>query len=657
MQISSDDPFKELGEAWLGTLVFALPMVCLGIFISLVLSRGDTWDKTVDLWLYLALATALILSWISTVKCWISTKLLPIVIIIAGTIYVLLKLFLLIVLVKNPEIIIQEVLESMIWLSPLLLWGVMSDLSQLMRLYLRGIIWGLGLISFLAWVLPLLSSEMVDRNLLRSLIQVDLASAVTLYGATYLLKRNDALGRLKAERNILSKWAYMDLLTGLPGRRSLQEELKHLTEQQQLQLNFKLALLFVDVDSFKVVNDTLGHAIGDELLHCIANELSRLVGEQGQVYRLSGDEFVVVLPQVSAEVAEEVAQRLQREATHKAGLELGIDATLSIGVSVSPEDGKTAEELLRHADSAMYAVKRTGRMHVRRYHPTHDSSTERYQILARELGQALFREELYLVFQPIYRLSDLKMVKIETLVRWNHSTLGAISPAEFIPVAERIGLIKPIGQWVLLQACLAAKQWPDLLLSVNVSAVQLVWADFLPSIKVALAQSELDSQQLELEITETAVLYEDERALLNIRQLRSLGIKFSLDDFGAGYSNLSRLRTMPLDGIKIDRSMISELLDHRVGEFSRALITASIYIARNMNITLTAEGIETPEQLALLKSFGCHLGQGYGLAHPMPAAQLSELYLKQTLVLNTQQHSSQQSNHIQQSNHMLDQQL
>lgn len=613
-------------------LLFGLPVAVLGIVFSLVLAGNDEWDLQVDRVMYGVISVFMLVGWLVTLLRWRSMQWVSVGLFVGAGLFLLAKLLLLSIYPLSSERFIQEVAESLVWLPTFIIWTMLTELTLGIRRLLNTLMVGMVLISLYAILRPVMAGQQPDQDVLRTLVELNMACAVSLYGASYFLKRNDLLGRKHGERSALSRMTYTDLLTGLPGRLSLEQHLQRLTQPEpQSSQPAPFALLFVDVDSFKVVNDTLGHAVGDELLRGIAEELRRLAGKNGRVYRMSGDEFVVLLRGVTGDQAEAVAQRIQAEAARLPSFTVGTQVTLSIGLSICPEDATTPEELLRHADSAMFAVKRAGRRHVRRYQPEQDATIERIQVLARDLGHALERQELRLVFQPIYRLDTMQMVKAEALLRWDHATLGPVSPAEFIPVAERGGLITPIGEWVLREACLAAKQWPSLTVSVNVSSVQLIWSDFVVSVQDTLRISGINPQNLELEVTETAVLHEDDRAMRVLKTLRNMGVKVSIDDFGSGYSNLTRLRSMPITGVKLDRSIIKELPDDTRGDFSRALTLAAVGISRNMQVYLTAEGVETSQHLEVVRRLGCDLGQGYGLSLPITAQELLALYHRERI--------------------------
>ncbi|MVN86955.1 EAL domain-containing protein [Deinococcus sp. HMF7620] len=611
---------QDLRSAWRRMLLLGLPAVQLSIVAALAFSRGDTWDTTYDPPLYGVMSAMLVVCWVAVLRGWASIRQLTLLITAGSGLFLNAKLLLLGLTLGGQRAQVLEVLETLVWLPTVITWTMLTDLAREVRRLLGALLWVTAGVSASLVLWPLAQGQPLTPDLPLALLQINLAAAVSLYGASFFMQRNDALGRLHGEQRVLQSLVYTDLLTGLPGRVRLHEELRRLSDE----VGAPFAVLFVDVDAFKVVNDTLGHAAGDDLLRGLAAELQRLAGADAQVYRLSGDEFVVVLPGADHRAAQDTAQRLLQTPVLPS-LRIGVDTTVSIGISLYPDDAAQPDDLLRHADSAMYAVKRAGRRQVRRYHPEQDAATERFQVLARDLGHALARRELSLRFQPVYRLRDLTPVKAEALLRWSHPALGQVSPAEFIPVAERVGLIVPVGEWVLRAACRSALGWPGLVVSVNVSPVQLLHPEFGATVRGALHDTDLPPHHLELELTETAVLYEDDRAAATLQELRDLGVRVSIDDFGSGYSNLARLRTMPITGMKLDRSLTADLTSDQAGSFVHALTRAALEIARNMRADLTAEGIETPAHLSALRELGCPLGQGHGLCRPITAPELSAL--------------------------------
>lgn len=601
-------------------LLWGLPMVQTSVLLALLMGRGDAWDRQVDPWLYACMSALLIFSWVAVLRRWAGIGQLTLVLTAGSGAFMGVKVLLIALLLRDQRAILPELIETLVWLPAVITWTMLTDLSRRVRLVLNLTVGGIAALSAAVVLRPVLEGQGVNVDVLRALVQINLAAAVGLYGASYFVRRNDVVGRAQGEQQVLRELVYTDLLTRLPGRVRLRERLDLLTAR-----GGTFAVLFVDIDAFKVVNDTLGHAVGDDLLRGVAQELQRLSPQDSCVYRLSGDEFVVLLPGLSAEAAHLEATRLLQTVPTVPGEQVGMDITLSIGVSVYPDDATDAEELLRHADSAMYAVKRAGRRQVRRYQPQQDAATERFQVLARDLSLALARQELSLHFQPVFRLSDLRPVKAEALLRWTHPQLGAVSPGEFIPVAERVGLITPIGTWVLREACREALHWADVTVSVNVSAMQLLQAEFAELVQGALQDTGLSAARLELELTETAALYEDERAARTMQDLRDLGVRLSIDDFGSGYSNLARLRTLPITGVKLDRSCTVDLPDAEAGQFSRALLRAVLGLTQHLPLDLTAEGVESAAHLAVLQDLNCPLGQGHGLSVPLTAPEFRAL--------------------------------
>lgn len=417
--------------------------------------------------------------------------------------------------------------------------------------------------------------------------------------------------------------AKYDPLTNLPNRASF---LHHLDlELGKCSNERQLAVLFLDVDEFKTVNDTLGHHIGDQLLRSLAQRLQSALKPNEFVARIGGDEFAVAANNV--EGSEAVSSLLQRiyEAIRQ-GHECGvhqITSDSSIGIALAPKDGADCDQILQNADLAMYEAKSSGRRTYRFFERSMESKVKERRLLETDLRQAIQNEELEVYYQPIASLSDSKVIGCEALARWNHETRGFVSPADFIPLAEKSGLIHPLGEFVLRKACVEAAGWPGgLRLSVNVSPLQLRSETFVLKVVSALAESGLSANRLELEITEAALIDDDEAALRILNDLRSIGVRIALDDFGTGYSSLSYLRRFPFDKIKIDRSFISDLAKP---DGSSAIIKAVVAIASERKIATTAEGVETDEQRERLHQLGCMEMQGFLFSRPKPAADLREL--------------------------------
>ena len=417
--------------------------------------------------------------------------------------------------------------------------------------------------------------------------------------------------------------AKFDPLTGLPNRasflRHLDLELKNCSSQRQL------AVLFLDVDEFKTVNDTLGHHVGDQLLRSLAQKLQTALKENEFVARIGGDEFAVAASGVGGpETIQPLVDRIYdaMRQNHDCGAHQ-ITSDSSIGIAFAPRDGADCDQILQNADLAMYEAKSSGRRTYRFFERSMETKAKELRLLESDLRQAIADQGMEIHYQPIVSLADNQIIGCEALARWNHHTRGFVSPADFIPVAEKSGLIHGLGEFVLRKACAEAAGWPaGLKLSVNVSPIQLRSETFALKVISALADSGLAANRLELEITEAALIDDDESALRILHGLRSLGVRIALDDFGTGYSSLSYLRRFPFDKIKIDRSFISDLAKP---EGSSALIKAVIAIASERNIATTAEGVETDEQREKLHRLGCGEMQGFLFSRPKPAADIREL--------------------------------
>jgi diguanylate cyclase (GGDEF)-like protein len=385
-----------------------------------------------------------------------------------------------------------------------------------------------------------------------------------------------------------------------------------------------MALLCLDLDDFKLVNDTLGHATGDAVLVAVGERIRGCIRDRDTAARLGGDEFAIILAHADADEAVMVARRLVERISrpyHFDGrlVEIGI----SIGIAQAPKDGRNPSGLQKFADLALYRAKADGRGVWRFYDPEMDERFRERRSLQSDLRQALLRDEFVLDFQPIVDLASSRVVAAEALLRWRHPERGLLQPNAFIPLAEEAGLIAPMGAWVLRQACLVASHWPEhVRIAVNLSPLQFRDAGLLDMIDQALAESGISPSRLELEITETTVLETNAQTVDALWLLHGRGVRIALDDFGTGYSSLSYLRRFPFDKIKIDQSFIRDL-GHAKDDSS--IILALIGLADSMNIMVTAEGVETSEQAALLTSYGCAEAQGFFFCRPIPAEDLNDL--------------------------------
>lgn len=432
----------------------------------------------------------------------------------------------------------------------------------------------------------------------------------------------DVTQRRKAEQHI-AHMAHHDALTDLPNRVLFRERMAEgLLETEAT--GEPLALLCLDLDHFKAVNDTLGHPIGDQLLTAVADRLAKVVGRTGMLARLGGDEFAILLRSATAQSAETLARRLVRTMTDPFVIDGHlINTGLSVGIAVAPEDGTAGDHLLKCADLALYRAKSEGRGMFRFFEPDMSRRLQARRELELDLRQALSAGEFSLAFQPQVRAQSGALSGFEALLRWNQIARGPVSPADFIPLAEETGLILPIGEWVLREACREAARWPaPLKVAVNLSPVQFKNRRLVRFVMETLAETGLAPARLELEITEAVLLQNDDVTIAMLHELRAHGIRIAMDDFGVGYSSLSYLRSFPFDKIKIDRSFIADLDRNRD---NAAIVRAMAGLGASLNVDTTAEGVETAEQLAVVRHCGCTEVQGYLISAPRPAAQLEAL--------------------------------
>jgi diguanylate cyclase (GGDEF)-like protein len=417
--------------------------------------------------------------------------------------------------------------------------------------------------------------------------------------------------------------AHYDALTDLPNRMLFRDQLER--ELRKIERGGQLAVLYIDIDEFKSVNDSLGHPIGDELLKMVASRLSSCVRQTDFVARLGGDEFAVVQTGVkdATDVTNLVARiyRAIRSPYECLGHQLVTDA--SIGIALAPQDGTDLDELLKNADLAMYRAKSDGRRTWRFFEKDMDARVKARRALEVDLRQAVVDGGFEIEYQPVVDLRSGAVSGCEALLRWRHPERGMVSPAEFIPVAEEIGLITQLGEWVLEQACLEAVTWPgNIRLAVNVSPIQFRSHTLALHVAGALASSGLPANRLELEITEAVLIRDDEAALAILHQLRAVGVRIALDDFGTGYSSLSYLQRFPFDKIKIDRCFVTDIAGP---DGSSSIVQAVVNIATARNMTTTAEGVETRQQMELLRALGCTEMQGYLFSAAKPAAEVRRM--------------------------------
>ena len=440
----------------------------------------------------------------------------------------------------------------------------------------------------------------------------------------FLVAVVDITERRKAEARV-AHMAHHDGLTGLANRLMYQERLNQALAQARSDADGGIAVLCIDLDLFKNVNDSFGHPMGDRLLTMVASRMRANVRSSDLVARLGGDEFAIVLAgEIAPNDANDFALRLIQtlsEPYDMDGIEIVIGA--SVGIALSPGDGDNSEELMRNADMALYRAKNDGGGVHHFFEREMDLQAQKRRDMELDLRRAFANGEFELHYQPLVDLAADRITGFEALLRWKHPQKGMISPADFIPVAEDIGLIVTLGEWVLRKACAEAAKWPDdIKIAVNLSPVQFRNRNMVQVVIAALAYSGLSPLRLELEITESLFLAETEANLAILHQLRALGVRISMDDFGTGYSSLSYLRSFPFDKIKIDRSFVKDLVDR---PDCVAIVRAISGLGRSLNITTTAEGVETVDQLDWLRAEGCNEVQGFLFSAARPASEVDEL--------------------------------
>ena len=422
--------------------------------------------------------------------------------------------------------------------------------------------------------------------------------------------------------------AQHDFLTGLPNRMLLNDRISQSIAFAQRHKK-RIAVLFLDLDGFKHINDSLGHPIGDKLLQSIARRLVDCVRASDTVSRQGGDEFVVLLSEVEqSEHADVTARRMLQAVAEPHSIDQhDLYVTTCIGVSIYPDDGQDAETLVKNADTAMYQAKETGRESYQFFRSAMNVRAVERQSIEESLRRALERQEFTLHYQPKINLTTGGITGAEALIRWNHSVRGSVSPAQFIPVAEDCGLILPIGNWVLREACRQAREWVDAGLplssmAVNISAMEFRDDNFLESVFAALSETGLDPKSLELELTESVLMKRAESAASVLRTLRARGVQLAVDDFGTGYSSLSYLRKFPIDALKIDQSFVRQIT---TTPGDTAIVAAIISMGRSLRLRVVAEGVETQPELAFLQSHQCDEAQGYYFSRPVLPQQFAKL--------------------------------
>jgi diguanylate cyclase (GGDEF)-like protein len=426
----------------------------------------------------------------------------------------------------------------------------------------------------------------------------------------------------------LDHLAHHDALTDLPNRILLQDRLSQAIELAHRQ-GKQLAVMFMDLDQFKHINDSLGHTVGDQLLQSVAQRLLDCVRQSDTISRQGGDEFVLLLPFIkhSGDVALSAQKMLAALAgPHHIDLhELHINA--SIGISIYPDDGQDAETLLKNADAAMYHAKENGRNHYEFFKTEMNARAVQRQATEASLRDALERQEFVLHYQPKINFHNGTIVGVEALIRWQHPERGLLLPAQFVPVAEDCGLILPIGRWVLRTTCLQARAWlqmglPPITVAVNISALELLDKSFLDNICATLEVTGIEPHYLQIELTESVLMQDAESANSVLHALADMGVKIAIDDFGSGYSCLANLKQFPIDTLKIDQSFVSDVISN---PDNAIIVSTVISIGKSFNQHIIAEGVETPEQYAFLLAQHCDEGQGYYFSRPLESVAFARL--------------------------------
>jgi diguanylate cyclase (GGDEF)-like protein/PAS domain S-box-containing protein len=468
------------------------------------------------------------------------------------------------------------------------------------------------------------------------LLSISLVRATQKESSHLIFQLQDITERKRAEERLVHD-AFHDGLTGLPNRALFMDHLKHAVERARRNKYHRFTVLFLDLDRFKVINDSLGHLVGDQLLIGIARRLETCIRSIDTVARLGGDEFTILLEDLKDPgEAIRIVERIQRELSVPFKLSRQeVFTTVSIGIAPSTTGYDRAEDILRDADTAMYRAKSLGKSR----HEVFDKGMHAHAMnllhIETDLRRAVERQELRLHYQPIVSLDTQRIIGFEALVRWQHSERGLISPLDFIPIAEETGLIVPIGQWVLTEACRQMREWqqqtpaqPPPFISVNLSSKQFTQPDLLEQIKRALQETGLDPRSLKLEITESVLMENMEAVTDTLQQLRALGVEMSIDDFGTGYSSLSYLHRLPIDTLKVDRSFVSQLSRN---DENREIVRTIVTLAQSLGLKVVAEGIETTEQMAQLQMLKCEGGQGYLFSRAVEAEAASELLTRNLL--------------------------
>jgi len=478
-------------------------------------------------------------------------------------------------------------------------------------------------VGVIAWQATQPGSQMLERIIRYLAIAALMIAAVVIAVIVFTRQMTRRLASSEAKAVHAARH---DPLSGLPNRARFHALLNDILEEASAS-DTKTAVVYIDLDHFKDINDTLGHSAGDKVITAIAQRLRRVIPKTGIVARISGDEFAMALKDcVDDEWLEHILDQVQDEISRP--IMIGsreLHASLSMGAAISPKDGDDPDELLRKADIALYDAKANGRNRRSFFEPSMELHVQSKDRLSRELRWAMKNDQLDLAFQPQSDVGVKRIVSVEALARWTKEDGTVVSPAQFIPVAEETGLINDLGIWVLNKACAKAHEWPGVIVAVNVSPNQFKHPRFVEKVMAILAANNLPPQRLEIEVTESVFAGRNDSVLKALRRLKNLGVKVALDDFGSGYSSLSYLRRFPFDTLKIDRDFVSDMNGNPEAE---AILVSIIQLGKALGMTIVAEGIETVGQIEFLQRHDCHRLQGYFISRPLSEAALSS-FLKE----------------------------
>ena len=613
-------------QEWRRTLLAFIPVGALAFFVGWALEGPSGQATSFDMIVYpamgfLLLALAVLLAFVPRALAFVVLAIIG-----GASTFFFAKLGWLLFLSPNETGLHAQFTETLFWIPVIYLMSFILTEARLGQTIVR--VFTAGMIAMaLVYALPGLLAGDVHWGVVYTLIQLNLANTVFLALTSAFIRYKERQTLTRARMEEAEKPASRDALTGLGNRVHLDNELDRLLAKANAQ-DSRVAVLYLDIDGFKVVNDTLGHEAGDELLRSVATRLRQELNQVDLMARISGDEFVIVLDDVeSAQAAMFSARKLQAALVTPFELQgMSHHVSASIGICLYPDDASDGSKLLRHADSAMYRVKRSGKNGIQRYRDDSDAQVERQRNLERELQTALSsdKDQLSLVYQGIHDLDTGAMMRVEALARWHHPKWGHVGPHEFIPIAERSGLIVSLGEWVLREACRQSKAWEALsgqgvVVSVNVSAMQFAHPGFYRTVEAALEDHALLPELLEIELTESMVMHDAEKMIEMLCAIKKLGVQIAVDDFGTGYSSLSYLKRFPVDRLKVDRSFVQDLA---TDPDDAAIVRTIIALGHNLGLKVVAEGVETEAQIDFLTKNRCDELQGYYFGKPMPAPEL-----------------------------------